>query len=219
MTVSQIFTIARFLTNTNSTTATDAKLLACLNERNKQMTIALAKIKGDYQLERSTSDIIANQEEYPMPTDCLRLKRLEAKYDDGDWVRVPFMDINEDSGAQDTETLSENYEKTAPYADIMDNSIFMRPVPTTAVTGGLKLWYVVRPADMTLTTETPDTPVELHRTLADMIALDIRQMKGEMTYAQALQAEAAIMEQVKAQAEPRQNDPLEVARAAQESYE
>ena len=77
MTAAQIATVARFITNTNSTTVSDANFLRLLSERCKQFVIQLSKLKEDYALEVSTTPLVSLQEEYPMPLDSIRLKRLQ----------------------------------------------------------------------------------------------------------------------------------------------
>lgn len=220
MTVAQILTTTRFITNTNSVTFTDANAYRVISNRNTQLVIQLSKLKEDYLVERSTHSLVANQEEYLLPSDCIRLKRLEIQWTSGGtWYPVSFYDINESGRPQDSTTINNEHTTSLPFADVFDESLFLRPIPTENNTDGLKLWYVMRPADVTATTDTPDSPLAYHRLLCDLIALDVRQMKGEISPAQALQEEQLIWQMLKDQVSPRVTDQAMIMKPAYENYE
>lgn len=220
MTAAQIATVARFITNTNSTTVTDANFLRLLSERCKQFVLQLSKLKEDYALEVSTTPLVSGQEEYPMPLDAIRIKRLEVQWTSGGtWYPVTFYDINESSSTNDSTAIGNEFTRTQPFADVLEDSVFMRPIPQAADTGQLKMWYVQRPGDLSATTETPDIPVEYHRMLADLVAIDIRQSKADLTPAQALASEDAIWAFLKQQVSPRVTDEPMIVKPSYENYE
>lgn len=220
MKASDIITLARFLTNTNDVTAPDSNLLTLLDERNRQLVVHLSKLKEDFNVERSTYDLVASQEEYPLPSDIIRLKRMEIQWESGGkWYPITFYDINETDLANDATTIANNFSVTQPFAEVYDDSVFLRPIPSVANSAGLKLWYVQEPAALSTTADTPESPDYLHRTLADLLAIDIRQLKGELTGMSALQEEAVIWEFVKNQVSPRVTDHNLVAKPHRENYE
>lgn len=219
MTATQIFSVARYLTNTNSVTAPDSSLLTLLNQRNTQLVMQISKLKEDYNIERSTADLQIDQEEYLLPDDAIRLKRLEIQWESGqEWKTVTFYDINESNRTNDSTEVNRSFDSTQPYADVFDLSFFLRPIPQVYNAGGLKLWYVKRPAEISSTSSTPDSPVEYHRLLADLLAIDIRQLKADVSPGQALQSEAAIWDFLKNQVSPRVTDEAMIVKAAYENY-
>lgn len=220
MTVAQIATIARFITNTNSTTVSDANLLRLLSERCKQFVIQLSRLKEDYALEVSTTPLVSLQEEYPIPLDSIRLKRLEIQWTSGGtWYPVTFYDINQSSSTNDSSAIGNEFNRAKPFADVLEDSLFLRPIPQSEDTGQLKLWYIQRPADLSATTETPDVPKEYHRMLADLLAIDIRQSKADLTPTQALASEDAIWTFLRQQVSPRVTDEPMIAKPSYENYE
>lgn len=205
MTIAQMLTTIRFITNTNSTTFTDATMYRLASERHKQLIIELSKLKEGYLETTASQDLVNGTQAYALPSGMLRLKRAEIQYATGGvWRTVKIFDINEfPSQPNDTTTISGNYSKDAPYGDIMGNNLNLYPIPDAAVTNGLKLWYVALPSDFTATSDTPTAPADYHRLLCDLIATDVRQMKSELTASQALQEEASCWEMLKRQVSPR----------------
>src|SRR3990167_8613387 len=204
MTVAQAFTIIRFITNTNATTAVDATLLRSMSERHKQMFIELTKLKEGYGETSATVNTVNGTQGYTLPTDMIRLKRVEIQYaTDGTWRPVKIFDINEASSTNDTTTIASNFSKDEPYGDLVGTTFNLYPIPDASVTGGLKWWYIANPADLTATSDTPTAPAEYHRLLCDLVAIDIRKMKAELSGSTALVEEEAIWRHLKNQVSPR----------------
>jgi hypothetical protein len=130
----------RYLTRTDSTTYSDSDLDASLNAWNNVFTteILAAMDDWDFKAETATSDLVANQQEYVMPTDLLKIKRIEVSYDGTNWKYVNWFDINE--RGEQTHNLTD-FTTDEPYADMMDGSVMLYPIPTTSITGGIKIWY------------------------------------------------------------------------------
>jgi hypothetical protein len=130
----------RFLTRTNENTYSNEDLDANLNNWLQIFTAeVLTAMDGwDFKAEVGTTNLVANQQEYVLPCDLLKIKRVEVSYDGTNWEKVNFFDINERQ--TDTNDLSD-FQKTEPYADLMDKSIMLYPIPTADVDGGLKIWY------------------------------------------------------------------------------
>lgn len=147
----------RFLTNTNSTTYTDADLDASINSYYHQFVnyILEAMDDWDFQGESATTDLVASQQEYIFPSDILKIKRVEVTYDGTNWFKANFFDINERTKPLDSTSVSQDFETTSPYVDLYDNSVFLYPVPTSAVTGGLKIWYEKEATELSSATDEP----------------------------------------------------------------
>lgn len=165
----------RFLTNTNTTTYTNADLDASLNSYYDIMVgeILDSMDEWDFQGEYATTDLVASQQEYSLPTDILKIKRVEITYDGTTWYEALPEDLNEkqyDSGS--VSRINDNYDQSEPKYDLMDNSLFLKPVPTTAVTAGLKIWYEKNVTHLSAVTDEPNIARPFHKALAYGAAID-----------------------------------------------
>lgn len=98
----------------------------------------------DFQGEIATAGLTANLQEYPFPTDILKVKRIEVDYNDNDkFSPVTIEDINiyPNRTLATTASINDYFSSSDPKAFLLDNSIFLAPVPESAVTSGMKIWY------------------------------------------------------------------------------
>lgn len=151
MTLVELRAFARFLTNTNSTTYTDTDLDASLNSYYDIFTAEIldSMDEWDFSADTATTDLLASQQEYVLPTDILKIKRVEISYDGTTWNLANPMDVNERGSATDTTSIASDFSTSTPYYDLMDASIMIYPLPTAAVTAGLKIWYEKDPTVLT----------------------------------------------------------------------
>jgi len=147
----------RFLTNTNSTTYTDNEVDASINVYYLQFINEILESMDDwdFQGENATADLVASQQEYVFPTDILKIKRIEVSYDGTNWALANWFDINQRGKATDTTSISQDFDTSSPFVDMYDNSLFLYPIPTEAVTAGLKIWYEKEPELLSNATDEP----------------------------------------------------------------
>jgi hypothetical protein len=159
---------ARRFSNTNSTTYSDADLNASINAYYDLFTTEILQSMDDwdFQGEYATTDTVANQQEYAFPAELLKIKDVEITYDGSTWYKAAFMDINERSNPNDTTSVANDFSESSPYVDFMDNSLFLYPVPTSAVTAGLKIYYEKLPTAMSADSDTPTLARPFHIGLA-----------------------------------------------------
>jgi hypothetical protein len=123
-----------------------------------------------------TTSLVASQQDYTLPASlkCLKIKRLELKMDGSNWRKAEPIDIEELAGASDSVTLSGLFTSSYPRYDIMGNALFLYPVPTAAVTGGIKLWISREIDEFTTsdTTQEPGLDEPFHRMIALGASLD-----------------------------------------------
>jgi len=164
----------RFLTNTNSTSFSDADVDAALNTYYGEVMheILQAQDGWDFQGEYATTDLVANQQEYTLPSDIIKIKRAEITFDGTTWRPLTFMDINERGDALDSTTIASDFTTSKPFADLMDESLFLYPIPSSAVTGGLKIWYSKDVTDLSAATDSPVFADRYHKILAYGAAKD-----------------------------------------------
>jgi hypothetical protein len=188
MTPKEVLDHARYLTHSSTTdnTGGDTDLLRILNDYVYRMVTKIVSMNEDkYGRKAYTSlSVSANQENYALPDDCMRIKRLEISYDGTSWRKVTTHDDGQVEAALDPTTISQDYSTSAPYADIYGNCIYLRPIPATQISLGLKLWYIRRPGAITnITGGSIDLPGEYHGYLTNGVASEIFKRKGEQTMA------------------------------------
>lgn len=178
----------RFMTRTNSTTLTDATILNLANVRKNEIASAMLAADEDLLLVPQTTDLVANQREYSFPEDALsRIKRIEAKLDGDDFIKLTELDLPQYPDPTDETSITNNFANLEgeAYFDLMRKSIVIYSGTITDVTDGLKLWCDTYPADLTdlsLTddmSEDPSTtthgvPIPLHEIWARGVIIDYK---------------------------------------------
>ena len=123
----------------------------------------------------ATTTLVAEQQDYELPTNSLDIQRVEVLDQNNNYLLVTQFDKAQIQGS----ALTEYYETsgTPRYYDIIGNSLFLYPKPaTTGVTTalGLKL-YLARDIDQFVdsdTTKEPGIQLSLHPYLAYGGAMD-----------------------------------------------
>lgn len=115
-----------------------------------------------------TTDLVANQQEYNFPADMLILQTVTIK-PFGYTVysklhRFSFTEFNMKVDGWDTSTP----ETGVPTMySVFENQIILWPVPQSASTAGLKIFYNRTPTAVTGGADTPEIPVAYHNALVD----------------------------------------------------
>lgn len=181
----------RYKTRTNSTTFTDAEILALMKIRQDEIARAILEVDEDILLIPQTTDLVAGQRTYAFPSDFLaRIKRVEAKLDGTSFIKLFRTDMTKFGYAlteSNTTTYYANSEGDAFY-DIYRKSLYLLSGTITDVTGGLKIWVNTYPAvitDLTSTTDmsvdssttTHGIPRELHEIWARGVIIDYKESR------------------------------------------
>lgn len=122
----------------------------------------------------STTDLVANQQDYSIPTTAQRILRVEVKDVNGDWALLNRTDETDINIAMDEFYSTAGLPK---YYRLSANSIFLYPKPAEAnvtLTAGLKVYYS-RDIDEFASTDTTQEPGFLnnfHRILSLGACLD-----------------------------------------------
>ncbi len=164
----------RFITDTDTTTFTNSDLDASLNMYYDLFVSEIidAMDEWDFSAEIATTDLVANQQEYTFPTDILKIKRVEVTYDGSNWKKAEPMDVNEVGTATDATTVGGHFTQSEPYFDLMDTGMMLYPIPSSAVTGGLKIWYEKLAAQLSSDTDEPSIARPFHKGLCYGAAKD-----------------------------------------------
>jgi hypothetical protein len=167
MTLTELRSFTRFLTNTNTTTYSDADLDFNLNSQYDIFTAIIINSMDDwdFQADYATTNLVAGQQEYTLPTDIIKIKRVEVSYDGTNWYEANPMDINERTSANDATSVASDFSTASPMYDLMDSSLFLYPIPSANSTGGLKIWYEKNVTPLSSTSDIPVIIKSFHKGL------------------------------------------------------
>jgi len=165
MTTQQLQNKARFvLGNLDTDNYSDAELLLALNDYYYQAVAIALRSSGAFEIngEIATTDIVANQQEYVLPTSLIAVEKIEANFLGGtkDWVNLNLVDertkrVISNDDAQDATTAIQN-------CTLYDNSIFLQYKPESNQTAGLKIWYSKEATALSDAGDEPNLPEHLH---------------------------------------------------------
>jgi hypothetical protein len=121
------------------------------------------KTDEDILLIPQTTSLEENQRDYPFPSDILsRIKRVEAKLDGTNWIKLSEIDITHLSVPTDETNITyqfANLEGQAFY-DLLRKSIYIYSGTITNVTDGLKLWCDTWPTEISSLASTTDMSID-----------------------------------------------------------
>lgn len=187
----ELATNVRFKTRTNATTFTDAQILSLLKLRRDEIARRLLDVDEDIFCEPDYATLALGQREYPEPLDLLsRIKRVEAKLDGINWVKLSEIDINDQDFTTNEDSILAHFSNEQGKAkfDISRKSLWLYCGTVIAVTKGLKLWLNTYPAEITDLSSTEDMaidpsstthgiPREVHEILARGIVIDYKESR------------------------------------------
>ena len=187
MTGTSIAEYSRILTNTNSTTLSDADVLTILNVKYGHRILDILKIQTDKNanLTEAYADLVSltglvagdigYNGEYPFPTNFLRPVRAEVLYTTtGTPVKCTIYDITDNEDSEQPGEVNNTFSQANPYIRFERDSYFIRPIPETSVTAGLHIWYEARQTAFSSLSETPTFESNLH----DILAVDIAEIEA-----------------------------------------
>lgn len=173
----------RLRTKTDSTSFPDTDMVKYANVEKDDVAREVESVKKDFFVIPATTDLVADQREYSLPSDMLAsIKIVEAKIDGTNWKRLEEFDLNsyrisqQDSqkpynvldfdvgfsnATTDEDSIQANFSDDYPVFEITRNSIKLYTESAiTAVTGGLKIHYTLYPANIGDFTGTDDLSLD-----------------------------------------------------------
>jgi len=192
MTYSNFADLVRYYTKTNTSTFTNTDIMLLANTYMDEISSGVIKyVNEDFFGLPAFTDLVAAQREYPLPEKLIKIKQVEAKLDGINWKHLTEFDLNYYDHPTDEEDILEQFSDDKPQFDIFRNSIWIyNGSAIVDVVGGLKLWYITLPAnitDLSLTTDmsndptstTAGFPVELHELLARRVSIAYKESKDK----------------------------------------
>lgn len=146
----------------------DTNLNASLNEWYRVIFGWALLASGVWEVggEMYTTDLVADQAEYVLPTHLVYLNRVEVKYPNAtSYVLAQRVDDKETASAFQNAEIDVGTTDYPRYRDF-DSSIFLYPVPTDAVTAGLAIEAAIDVTDLSGSTDLPDLNPLIHRAVA-----------------------------------------------------
>ena len=189
-TLSNVYTVVRSLSNKDSTTLSDATLLAFANKYYYLIVRELVGLNEEFYANICVADLVANQTEYALPIDStstpygggfIKILRVEVSHDATNWYVAKPMDLTNQTNpiifssatGPTVATINQDYSSTTPKYAFLDKSIWLYPIPTAAVTSGLRTFFIERPDELTSGTSTPDLPKDWLGILQEGMLYDV----------------------------------------------
>lgn len=181
--VEAALTYARQLAQTDSNGISDTLGLAFANDAKQDFVRDLVERNIDAaQTSESYADLTTdNPNTYAWPDDMFALKTIEVDFTGAGGSNFLAAQQYDVSNIQfvSFSYLRVNQPTTIPLFDNRGDTFEIVPVPTAAVTGGLRIFYYLAPSDYSAISETIEYP----------ISLDYRCLSAKMAYLYALSLE------------------------------
>lgn len=162
MILQKVFDKVRRITNTSTSTLTDARLLEIVNEAYLYIQRELAQNEIEVFGAIAKTDLVSGQSNYQLPDDLLAVLRIEINYDDPSdetrWVKMTESDLA--NLPYEWYSLINSQPKSKPLYDLFSNSIWTFPKAKEDSLLGLRLWYIYKLEDFTSTSDTLPKVIE-----------------------------------------------------------
>jgi hypothetical protein len=176
MTFTEIKSFARRLTNTDSTTYSDANLTADANTVYDEIISLILASDNRWQFDDknfttqpiATTNLNANQQDYEFDTTFLEVRKVLIKDAAGNWS-IPLRPFDMDDSPTAWASLQNEATNTGtPFRyDVLASSLFLDPKPNYNSTGGLKVFFQRNgdSFDVADTTKTPGFASLFHKVI------------------------------------------------------
>jgi hypothetical protein len=180
---------------------TPTQMNVFINNAQREVQKQLIQAFEDYYLRVVQTVTVANQADYQLPQDFMKLRRLE--------IVLSGTGVNENATQLDSITLNQkNFIQPGngtPQNYILKADRFsILPIPSTP-NQILRLFYTYRVEDMTQDSDTPDIPQDYHEYIAVLAALD-GFVKDDRAPSNLLDKREAYLRLMKQTAEDRKTD-------------
>lgn len=136
-------------------------LLTWLNDAYLYMVDEVSKNNPEFFTKSSVANTVADQQEYDLPDDFDKVLMVNIKLS-GTWYRVlPLPNINQIPVHSRTDS-SQGFSLADPKYYIVGDNIGFMPIPEDSTTGGVKLWYVYTPSELSADSDEPAISKKYH---------------------------------------------------------
>lgn len=154
--------VRSYLDETSAADWTDTELNSLINQRYHRVHTAIAGVFEDYKITTSFESLVANQQEYTLPTDLYKLRRVEVNYDISNSNSV----FQKATPLTSLESVRTRLAETNIGSAILRNPVYyvtglkigFLPIPTSSGTNAIKYWYVPVLTELSADADTIDIP-------------------------------------------------------------
>jgi len=215
-----------FFLGTNSTNYTTNDKKRNINRWYQKVVAIILESMDEwtFQEESATASLVADQQEYSFPTDILKIDRIEVTYDGSNWYKAEPFTRAEYSETSEAAAIADNFTSTEPFYNVRETDgtgyVELFPIPSSAVTNGLKIWYTKEITELSANADEPAFNEMFHRILSLGATYDWSIKEDLTKKAAALRTDInMMMEDLKKFYGSRQEDRHVRLRAASENYE
>lgn len=218
------------LSHTNANDYTTAQATEDMELRHQDLVDRIVVVtKGDYFWDTWISDTVIGQSEYvadklwisPDDLDIKKINKVFIKYNDWDAYYTPVRFQNPATLDEHPDYYSDNQPTVDPFFYIQDESIFIYPAPSAAITGGLQLYCIHKPTAITTssTEASIEIPTQFHKLIVLGLVADVYYSQGKINEANDAEAkyEAGILDMV-AFMKQRYNQPKKKTQSGLDFY-
>lgn len=141
---------------------TNAELTTLINQRYHRVYTMVVSVFEDYNITTSFLTTVASQQEYTLPTNVFKLRRVEITYDtsisNSSLRAYPIQSIDAVTGDLANANVGVRFNRSPLYYILGTTTIGFRPVPDKNGTNAIKLWYVKNLSSLSADADTIDLP-------------------------------------------------------------
>lgn len=168
MTLNQLTVLtSTWLDDLANTYFTVPQIWTWLNNAQRETQKQLVQAGENFFVRRVSTQCVQNQDTYALPTDFMRLNKLE-RLDSGTGAQEVRSQLGFVTLTQ-LDSVSMTTGKPEAY-NIFNNCLVMRPIPDNTYT--MYMDYTPQVTDMTVGTQTPNIPERYHEYLAILATID-----------------------------------------------
>ena len=139
----------------------DADLTRIINENYHRLVTAIVEVYEEYYMTEATADTVANQQEYALPSDFFKIRRVELNYDisssNSSFSRCLPINMDEIRYNLGNANTSVTVVRNPSYY-VQGSLIGFIPIPTNAGDEAIKIWYIKQKTDLVDDGDTIDIP-------------------------------------------------------------
>lgn len=176
MNVSEIATrVKRQFGDESGAQIQDADIIRWVNDGQREIAW-----NNDILQKRATAATVANQADYSLPTDILRLRSVK-------YQGMPLKGVH----LQEADELLGNYETPSQVPTgvpttfwVFAQTLHLYPTPSVGGATDLILYYTRNPSDVTVTGDSPDIPTQYHNRIVEYCIAQAYELDDNLNAAQ-----------------------------------
>lgn len=144
---------------TTSDIATSA-VLPIINQKYNDLAQIITEVNEDFFATSTTTSMVSGARLFALPTDLLKVKRVEVSYTADDWRNAEYIDLNAAGIATDDTTIKANFTTEEPKFDLWGSNLDLLPPATANVSNGFKLYYIQQPTALSAVGDSPNIALQ-----------------------------------------------------------